>query len=333
MTRVLGTAPAILALLPVLAACGADGGGSADPTCESMLRKMAECYPGTQYEGRCTTATLEAFRSNGFADRTCDEIAEAGKADTFAFDGCDAGFHACGLVFCCEDYRLTWFPAEADWDIVPLVQDFMASAPPDELAALESATRAELLADVAVTFNQEAVLDEGAAPRELAVEISRGLIEVPYATFVKHLPAADWGSHLANYLGGEVVVYERDGSGRPIRQLERMVCSPIAEAVEADCTNQDMTKVEQIFYGTDSAIVYWRVLHSDNGSTEEDVGSVEFRAFDAKSTLVTFHSGHRVNAAGLIHIPNDLTQKILKGFFVSHIRNYRKYVLARLQGA
>ncbi len=130
--------------------------------------------------------------------------------------------------------------------------------------------------------------------------------------------------------GGEiqVKVYERDGKDRATRRLERMVLTPFPIRVETALTNNDMTKVEVIDYRDDGATVYWRVMYSDNDSTETDVGSVDFRRFDDSSTVITFHSAHRLNAAGF-HIPNKLVKIALKSTFLGFIEHYRTLVEGR----
>ncbi len=104
-----------------------------------------------------------------------------------------------------------------------------------------------------------------------------------------------------------------------------MVLSPFPCDWDVPLTNMDMTKVEVIEYGADQAVVYWRVMYSDNDSTETDVGSVTFARHD-DGTLITFHSAHRLNAPGGIHIPNDVVQWVLRTFFVEHIIHYGEIV-------
>ncbi len=166
----------------------------------------------------------------------------------------------------------------------------------------------------------------GAAPMSMAVELSKLLIEVDYDQFIERLRPQDWGVELAYYLGGEVIVYEEDELGRAVRQAERMVLSPIKIDMDLRLGNMDMTKVEVIQYGADSTKVYCRVYFSDNDSTETDVGSVEFIRYDEASTLVVFHSAHRLNAPGGIHLPNDLVRYSLQTFFLDHAEHYADLV-------
>ena len=191
------------------------------------------------------------------------------------------------------------------------------------------AGRDELLAIHSVSYVQPVVEYAGEAPREMAVEITRGLVELPYETFIRRMPVDEWGVELDGYLGGEVKIYERDEKGRVVRQLERMVVSPMPFDAESKLSNNDMTKVEVIRYDDTGAKVYWRVMHSDNGSTEADVGSVEFRQYDDKSTLITFHSAHRLNLPGGIHISNGLVRHALEWTFTDFVAHYAELVAVR----
>jgi len=292
-----------------------------------MIAHMEACYPGVAEEAECTEETLLQYEREGLADQSCDEIDRAGKADLFAFGGCPAGQHVCAWLFCCDDYVLRWFPhSEGDWEILDVVRSFQDAAPADVFAELDAASEQELRGGVGVTFLQEVAEYPGQRPVEMAVEISQILVDVDYDTFSLVLPADEWGIRLEHHLGGEVKVYRRDEGGRVVRQLERMVLSPVPCDYESTLTNNDMTKVEVIEYGPQQAKVFWRVMHSDNNSTETDVGSVEFRAWGEDATLVVFHSAHRLNAPGGIHIPNALLQPALLGTFLDFARGYRSYV-------
>ena len=316
----------------LLSSCGEGGNdglaaASAAEQCEALIATMAKCHPDLANEGSCTQETLELAAKNGLYDQSCTEITEAGKADWFSFRGCDPGQHVCDWIFCCDDYRITWSPSgDRDWDFVSVVQVFQAAAPLAEVAEIDAATEAELGAGVSVNFVQSVQEYSDEAAEELGVHISKIRVDIPYADFQKALPAAAWGTHLDHYLGGEVQVIERDDQNRVVRQLERMVLSPFPVDFEAVCTNNDMTKVEIIEYAEDVATVYWRVMYSNNGSTVTDVGSVDFRAHDEKSTLITFHSAHRINALGGIRIPNSLLRPVLSMTFMDFLTHYKKLV-------
>ena len=83
-----------------------------------------------------------------------------------------------------------------------------------------------------------------------------------------------------------------------------------------------MTKAELIRYGDGFAKVCWKVYFSDNGSTDVDVGSVEFRAYGDGGTLVTFHSAYKIRTGG-IPIPGPILGPMLSGTFLDHLEQYR----------
>ncbi len=295
--------------------------------CDTLIAAMAQCQPDLAQEAVCDAQTLALVSSAGLEAAACGEVFQAGKADWFAHRGCDVGQHVCQWIFCCDDYELTWFPSsESDWDIEGVVDALVAGAPADALAVLDAATEWEVYDGVAVTFEQAVQEYPGAAARDMAVEITRMLVAVPYDEFQQWLPAARWGVELKGYLGGEVRVYTRDHEGRPVHQLERMVLGPLGTQLETPLSNNDMTKVEIIRYGHDQATVRWRVMFSNNGSTETDVGLVDFRRWDDTSTLMTFHSAHRLNAPGGIHIANAVVQPLLKKTFLTFLTHYRGLV-------
>ncbi|OFZ21612.1 MAG: hypothetical protein A2X94_00295 [Bdellovibrionales bacterium GWB1_55_8] len=87
-----------------------------------------------------------------------------------------------------------------------------------------------------------------------------------------------------------------------------------------------MTKLEEIVYEENRSNVFWKVIFSDNGSTEMDLGSVEFRAFEHNFVVVTFHSAHRLRMFGL-KIPPALAKSSLRSVFRDHLRHYRDQLL------
>ena len=238
-------------------------------------------------------------------------------------DACDPTVEAPDATWW-TPFPITCVPKDDSlWDIVPIVQRFESEAPAWAIDAIGAASREQLLGDVSVSFVQDVADAAGVEQRHAAVEITSGLVEVPYETFVGVLPAEDWGVELSSRIGGEVIVYEVDSEYRATRQLERMVLSPFSIPIWTGLADNDMTKVEVIQYGQDGAKVYWRVIYSDNNSTEMDVGSVEFRRFDSSSTLITFHSAHRLNAVGAVHIDSGLVAPVLETTFRALIDHYR----------
>ncbi|MBI5536964.1 MAG: hypothetical protein HY898_29860 [Deltaproteobacteria bacterium] len=310
--------------------CGGEGGtNSANPTdrCAEIVAQMAKCYPDLPAQGTCTAETIERFDSFNVSTLSCTALDDMGKADTFAYGGCGQNEHVCGWIFCCADYKITRSPAASDWDIVQLVDTYQQQMPSEVAQEQKAATDADLSSGVSWTWEQSIVPSPGGSSVPMAVELSERVIDLPYATFVARLPAEQWGTRLGYYIGGEVRVNQQDAQGRAIRQVERMVLSPLPCGADLRLGNNDMTKAEVIVYGADRAKVYWRVYFSDNDSTESDVGSVEFQSYDADRTLVRFHSAHRLNAPLGVHISNDIVQVVLQTYFLDHIDHYAKIVL------
>ncbi len=308
---------------------GCQAGGD-DPSfqerCDQALAGLSRCYPDLAQDGQCTAETLALYESNSLDTEACDTMDDLGKADFFAFDGCGVGEHVCGYIFCCDDYFITVPPQDADFDIVGLVDEYQALVPETVAVDFLYATREDLLDGMARTWEQDVAELPGATPKSMAVELSKLLVEVDFDQFTQRLPPQDWGVELAFYLGGELIVYEEDAQGRAVRQAERMVLSPLKIDMDLRLGNMDMTKVEVIRYEADRVKVYWRVYFSDNDSTEADVGSVELIRHDESSTLVVFHSAHRLNAPGGIHLPNDIVQYSLQTFFLDHAEHYADLV-------
>ena len=326
--RTLGFLIVVCVAVAAVSCFGGDGAAE-KPTCDEVMAKMDECYPGQVANWECTEETIKAYEDNDL-DKGCDEIYKTGKADTFAFGGCAADEHTCGLIFCCKnEHLITWFPSASDWNFLPAVLEYQQAMPADIAAAIGAATREDLAAGIGHTWEQDIDVSGAGEVKDMAVEYTSGLIEVPYETFVQRLAPQDWGVQLAHYLGGEVKVYSEDKDGRAVTQLERMVLSPFPCDWETPLTDMDMTKVEYIEYTETAATVYWRVMYSDNDSTEEDLGSVSFRAYDAFSTVVTFHSAHRLNAPLGIHLPNPFVRLTLIDFFQGHIWHYGELVGSR----
>ncbi|MBI2519566.1 MAG: hypothetical protein HYV97_04090 [Bdellovibrio sp.] len=226
-----------------------------------------------------------------------------------------------------DDYRLNWFPAEkSEWEqVVSLVERYQSAIPKSVRSKIERASINDLLYGVSNSYTQDIQTEPGKPSKTAAIELTRILIPISFERFSATFPAAEWGVRLDHYLGGEVVVYERDAKGRPIRQLERMVLSLLPGDLDIWSKNQDMTKLEVIRYGERRATVTWWVRYSDNRSTESDLGTVDFQA-SAEGTLVTFHSAHRIRALGGPLLPAFLVKPVLESFFLDHLRHYRDQV-------
>ncbi len=215
------------------------------------------------------------------------------------------------------------------WDTVKVVQIFQSESPAGPLQELNSKDKDQLAKGVKWSYPQtiKEFRTNDAPPLEATVELTSKVIHVPYEKFVQIIPPAKWGKKLAHWLGGgRNVVYEKDNQGRPIRQVERMVLSSLPGDINIELLNNDMAKVEVIEYDERRAKVYWRVFYSDNGSTETDIGSVEFKAYDSISTQVTFHSAHRVNLASKIPLNPSILGGLLTSAFMDHLLHYEKLV-------
>ncbi len=323
---------AVLSVATVVGACqsaesdGAPSSSGSEARCAEVIDKLKQCYPDLESDGKCTEETVAAFDSKNVASLDCGSMDNLGKADAFSFGGCGNDEHVCSFIFCCDNYTIGRYPQSAEWDIVDLVKDFQSVLPSNVESEQAALSRDQLVKGVSWTWSADVVEAKGGSAKKMAVELSQRIIEVPYAQFVQRLPAESWGIKLAYYIGGEVAVDQQDPQGRAVRQVERMVLSPFPCAIDLRIGNNDMTKAEVIEYGTERAKVFWRVYFSDNDSTEADVGSVEFSAYDASSTLVTFHSAHRLNAPGGVHIPTDAVELALKTYFLDHIAKYAQVV-------
>ncbi len=153
-----------------------------------------------------------------------------------------------------------------------------------------------------------------------AIHITKILIDVPFDQFVKKLPPDEWAMNLADLEIIGKIVYERDDDCRVIKQIERMRFGSFLGTADLD-----MTKTETIEYEDDMVAVYWRVYFSDNKTTDEDLGKVEFRKHGKNGTLVTFHSAHRFTK-GKINISTStvLELDLLGNAFKKHVLKYKE---------
>ena len=283
--------------------------------CLELQMKVAECYPGTDVGFNCTDEILNHF--DDISSLTCEDLKDPGKADWITFIGCSEEEYVCYFFFCCdiEVYPISWQATDEDFDIIDEITAFLQEIPADIQQRFESATKRELEYIITESYEQ----DIGA--HTMQVEKTQGIIGVPLSTFFHVISPDQWGVRLADYMGGEVIVHKLDGDGNVVWQVERMVLSTVTS--QLDCTDPlDMTKVENIVYDDNGATVFWKVMHSDNGSVIADVGSVDFRAYDQNSTLVTFHSAHKLSGG----MPDFMVSEYLKMYFSEAISNYGKKV-------
>ncbi|RLB52632.1 MAG: hypothetical protein DRJ42_14280 [Deltaproteobacteria bacterium] len=310
-------------VLSLVGACAA-AEPTADEQCAELTASIRSCYPELPADAACTPEIIDRYQAEDFDAMSCESIDAAGKADVFSFGGCGVNEHQCGFLFCC-DHGINWEPTgDADWQIIDIVDAFQDDLPLDIAAEFDGLTRDDVLDVYSVTYEQS--VDDGlhGGPHLLAVEHTQGIVAVSLEDFLARVPADRWGVELDHYLGGEVQVHETDAEGRVVRQVERMVLSPLPIDIHTPA-NADMTKVEHIVYGDDAVTVYWRVMYSDNLSTETDVGSVSFIRHGVDETLVVFHSAHKLSALG-VPLANSLARASLGPFFSDHVRHYRGLV-------
>ncbi len=228
--------------------------------------------------------------------------------------------------------RLNWTPkSQADFNIVGLVKGFQAKVPRKVQKKMARASERKLAKAHSVSYTQRVDDKLGHGPKKAAVHITRGTVNMPLSSFLKKMPADQWGVKLDHYLGGQVKVTRRDAKGRPTQQVERMVLSGLPGNLNIRGLNLDMSKVEQkeVVRGRDGKVkkvtMFWRVHDSANRTTIMDVGSVSFEARGNNQTMVTFHSAHRLGKNGL-QLPNALVKPTLRSFFGDHVKHYRELV-------
>ena len=225
--------------------------------------------------------------------------------------------------------RLDWQPkSKADFNIVGLVKGFQAQVPKKIQRKMAKASDRKLAKAHSVSYTQKVDDGLGRGPKRAAVHITRGNVNLPLGSFLKRMPADQWGVKLDHYLGGAVKVTKRDAKGRPTEQVERMVLSGLPGNINMRALNLDMSKVEKKEVVRDKAgkvkkvTMFWRVHDSANRTTIMDVGSVSFEANGNNKTMVTFHSAHRLGKNGL-QFPNAVVKPTLRSFFSDHVKHYR----------
>ncbi|HLE10447.1 MAG: hypothetical protein A2504_16040 [Bdellovibrionales bacterium RIFOXYD12_FULL_39_22] len=216
------------------------------------------------------------------------------------------------------NFPVTQAPQEEDWQFLDLLEKFQSKVPEEKMDLIKSWKNEDLERGRSTYYFSTIEVDTIQTEKDVTVEYSQMLINIPYNKFIRKLPPESWGMQLSEYRGGEVRVVERDSEGRPIRQIERMVLP----------FNQDMTKAEIINYGTNFSEICWRVYYSDNGSTDADLGSVQFRSFGPENTLVTFHSAHKMRTILRIPVARVIAGPMLRKTFLEHLENYR-YIVTR----
>ncbi len=228
-------------------------------------------------------------------------IAMLATLAVLAFAGCpppeptESGKDTHSEFWGADDFDISVHPKPSEFeDLVEVVETFHAQLPSDISSGLDHATKDQLRSVLSWSYIDDVVEYAGEDTQEMGVEFTVGLVDVPYADLVDIMPPQYWGLNLEHYLGGELLPMEGVEGG----QYERMVLSAMPCDIDVDLVNNDMTKAEIVTQDKERARVYWRVYHSDNDTTDTDVGSVTFQAYDETSTLITFHSAHVIKGLG-----------------------------------
>ncbi len=112
---------------------------------------------------------------------------------------------------------------------------------------------------------------------------------VSFGTFTTHVDVARSIQYMNDYLGGEILVLERDVSGRPLRQVERNLYLPQPNYLAWwGALPIDVSKIESVLYDADRYRMYWKTIKSENGSARFDDGIIEFRAAGCETLVTVF---------------------------------------------
>jgi hypothetical protein len=168
---------------------------------------------------------------------------------------------------------LTLFAADRiDRVTVPLGFDPGAYSDSDFAAVVAEAAGFERL--LAGTPSTEGGLRWITHDRAVVFEVSR-VLRAPFAEFVARVDVSQGISLMADYIGGRVVVLERDGSGRPVLQAERnlYLAQPNYLAFWGGLPI-DVCKIEAVSYSDTEHRLVWRTVRSPNGSATYDDGAM-----------------------------------------------------------
>lgn len=163
-------------------------------------------------------------------------------------------------------------------------------------------------------------------------------IAVPFDRFVAAVDVSRTISFMNDYLGGVIVPIERDEAGRPTRQAERNLYLPQPNyLVLYGGQPIDVTKIELARYEADEHRLYWKTLHSENGSASADDGVVAFARDDAgtrisimgkqRFTLPTFWKVFDISL--LPSLDEALTTDAYRNFFDRTFSNFEALVEGR----
>jgi hypothetical protein len=115
------------------------------------------------------------------------------------------------------------------------------------------------------------------------------VLPIAFETFVTRVDVAQTIQFMNDYLGGVIVVLERDNIGRPIKQAERNIYLPQPNyMILYHGKPIDVTKIELVRYHADEHTLFWKTVHSENESATFDDGIAKFsKCADGTSITIT----------------------------------------------
>ncbi len=162
---------------------------------------------------------------------------------------------------------------------------------------------------------------------------------IPWEKFVERVDISRAIQLMNDYVGGSIVVIERDVTGRPRRQVERNIYLPQPNYLAWWAGDLiDVSKIESVRYETHSQRMYWKTMLSENKSATYDDGIVEFRRTDDGSTQVLIFGRQLFTRPPLIaalHLENFpdveafLIENAYRSFFSRTFANFEALVEGR----
>jgi uncharacterized protein (DUF362 family) len=114
------------------------------------------------------------------------------------------------------------------------------------------------------------------------------VLDIDFDLFVERVDVANAIQFMNDYMGGVVVAIERDERGRPIRQAERNIYLPQPNyLVLFHGKPIDVTKLERVTYSHSQHSLFWKTIHSNNGSAQYDDGKATFSRTKEGNTAVS----------------------------------------------
>jgi uncharacterized protein (DUF362 family) len=114
------------------------------------------------------------------------------------------------------------------------------------------------------------------------------ILDIDFDQFVERVNVARTIQFMNDYIGGVIVPLERDANDRPIRQAERNIYLPQPNyLILFHGKPIDVTKLECVEYSGDRHSLYWKTIHSSNGSAQYDDGIARFARTDDGRTSIS----------------------------------------------